>query len=127
MLFGPITTPPATLADPSGGTFNTSVESNAPVSGRVVGVGIRYNGDSPSASGQVTVRGKGPNPLSVPIITIVGNTSQWFYPHTAAHGIEDGAEISDVYGVGVPVDDIVEVIYDTADENDYVEVFLMVE
>ncbi len=126
-LVGPIKTTPAVIEAPSAETHTGSAETSHAVMGKVVGVGIKYTGASVPNTAVVVIRGKGSNPLSIPIFTITGNTNGWFFPHTLAHNVDDGSEIADFYAAGVPVFDIVEVILDEADEDDIVEVWLLVE
>jgi hypothetical protein len=105
---------------------NTSYDTT--IKGRIKAVYVDYK-DSPPATTDVIVKTLGVSPKA-PTQTILSladnNTSGWYYPVQQLHTTA-GAAIAATYNDGIPVDDKINISIAQADDDDYVEIWLLVE
>ena len=99
-------------------------DSNVMLSGRVVAVYVELAVSCPTTP-TITITTK-----NAPIQTILSDAmeeSGWRYPRTPVHLASDGSVISNVYSLGVPIHDYVNVELDGGLDGDNVTVYLYLE
>jgi len=115
------------VADGGAGAAENNTSYSETIRGRIARVYVDYK-DSPPATTDVIVKtvGASPNAPSFEILNLAdANTSGWFAPKIQNCGV-DGNAIANEY-VGIPVDDKINVSIAQANDDDYVEVYLLVE
>jgi len=129
-LFGPIN---SGVAAGGAGVATNNANSTSPISGRIVGVYVKYNDSPPAGTTDVVISTKGtsPRPPSNTILTLTDSaTAGWFYPRHMVHD-EAGAlykwdGTNEVYEA-VPVNDFINVSIAQANDADSIDVWLLFE
>lgn len=122
-LVGPLNSGAAVGADGSATANNDSV---VPFSGNVVGVYVKYNGDPPAGTTDVTIKTKGNSTPSYNILVITnGATDGLFLPRKLICS-DAGVASDSVYDL-IPVDDKINVTIAGANAADNVDVWLLME
>ena len=111
------------------GEATANTDSPVIISGRVVGVGVRYN-DSPPATTDMVLKTKGTDPR-VPTYTLLtltnGCTDGFYMPRKTPQGVT-GVDLAALTVLEpFPVDDYVNVLIDDANADDSVDVWLLLE
>lgn len=129
-LLGPINSGAAVGGD---GVATSNGNSSSAISGRILGVYVKYNDSPPAGTTDVVISTKGtsPRPPSNVILTLTNSaTAGWFYPRHIVHD-EAGTAYkwdgtNEVYEP-VPVDDFINVAIAQANAGDNVDVWLLFE
>ena len=98
-------------------------DSNHVVKGLVVAVGWTFDISCVSAP-TITVTTKN-NPVT--LLNIATDQDGWRYPRTPVHDPANGNVIANVYSLGIPIDDIVNVAISDGEDGDSVEITLLLQ
>ena len=98
-------------------------DSNTPIKGNIVAVYVEPV-IACASSPTITITTKN-RPLT--ILEVATEISDWYFPRTPTHLNTTGAPISNVYSLGVPVYDFVNVEISDGQAGDYVNVYLLLE
>lgn len=122
-LIGPINTGVATGGDGSAASNADGLN----LAGTIVAVAVRPNFSYLSTEMDITIKTKGQSAPEVEILSLSGLTAEgWYHPRLP---IQDGvgADIADMYGVGIPVFDVVNVAIEAANDDDSADIWLLME
>lgn len=124
-LVGPIN---SGVAAGGAGTATANASTSHIVSGRVVGIYVKYNDSPPAATTDVTVKtlGTSPAPPTYNLLVLTdGATDGWKYPQVQIHDTT-GSAIAAEY-TPLLVHDLVNVTIAQANNGDSVDVWLLVD
>ena len=121
------------VASGGAGVATANADSNHRVSGRVLGVYVKYNDSPPAGTTDVTIKavGSSPAPPSYNVLAVSNAaTDGWFYPRVALCD-QDGAALTydgtrPVHDL-LPLDDVLNVEIAQANNGDSVDVWLLLE
>ncbi len=115
-----------------GSAGNAVADQDSPVriQGMLEGLYVKYNPaypDNPPSTTKVTITTKGANGAapSLTLLTLDGaNTDGWFFPRVLIHDTA-GVASTTLYD-RLPIDDVINVAIESADEDNNVDVYLAV-
>lgn len=99
-------------------------DSNTPIKGNIVAVYVEPVIGCLTGAITATVATKN-RPMT--ILEVSTEIAGWYYPRIPVHLNTTGAPISDVYSLGIPVYDFVNVEISDGQAGDYVNVYLLLE
>jgi len=110
------------------GAATANATSNQVVTGRVLGVYVRYNDSPPAATTDVTIATAGGTAPAQTILTLTDTAaSKWLYPRITPQGTT-GADLAALTVLEpIPVHDKIKVTIAQANAADNVDVWLLVE
>jgi hypothetical protein len=112
------------------GEATANTDSAVVVSGRVVGVSVRYNDSPPAATTDVVIKTKGTAPRipTITLLTLTDSATDVFkMPRAITHGTTGSVLASLAVAEPYPIDDFVNVKIDDANAGDSVDVWLLLE
>lgn len=110
------------------GSATANADTPHRLTGRVVGIYVKYNDSPPAGTTDVVVKTKGtsPAPPTYNLLALTdAATNGWFYPQAQIHTVA-GAPIDGEY-TPLLVDDYLNIKIDQANANDNVDVWLLLE
>jgi|SRR6185503_3924821 len=121
-LFGPLNTGIATGGD---GSAASNADSGS-IAGTVVAVAIRPNFSYLSTTMDISIKTKGGSAPQITILEVTATDEAWYYPRLP---IQDGAgaDIADMYGLGIPVFDMLNVAIEAANDDDHADIWLLLD
>jgi hypothetical protein len=122
---GPINSGAAVGAN---GEATASTTSAQIVTGRVLGLYVKYNDSPPAGTTDVVIETAGVTHPAVTIVTLTNQaTSKWVYPRVTPQGVT-GVDLAALTVLEpAPIADKIKVTIDDANANDNVDVWLLVE
>jgi hypothetical protein len=123
-LVGPINTGIATGGD---GSATSNQDSSVVISGVIVAIAVRPNFSYLSTSMDVSIKTKGTSAPELEILSISSLGGEGWY-HVRPQAVDgQGGDIADLYAVGVPVYDIINVKLEAANDDDTADVWFLVD
>ncbi len=108
------------------GVATNDTDTTVTLSGLIVGVYVRYNDAPPAGTTDVTIATTGSSFPATTILAITdAATDGWFYPRVNIHDTSGSAQAT-VWDY-IPIDDIVNVKIEQANNSDSIDVWFMLE